>query len=302
VFDQAKGLFDKGCVDRFTVRIPDCGALESVRFWHDGGGMFPGWHLARMQIDSAEHACSWAAPFNAWVSKGEGAAVAQPLQLVAGQAPTGPPPPPPPPGVTKVRHRPGDPGIHPSVLPSSAFNDLPAMQRPEYRDPKLKPRLSRDPSMVTKEPPPCEWGEHTAPHAASPDMEVTYYHNTSTGESTYDKPPELQQHEDAQKAFVRSALGPSGDDSDVPPVVPDQFNKMPNMQPGDLAKRVSQQAGAEPTCDWQQFSAPHPQDPSSMVKYYHNARTGESRYDAPPEYDAWEAGMAAWVASAMRAL
>ncbi|KAG1672531.1 hypothetical protein FOA52_002840, partial [Chlamydomonas sp. UWO 241] len=301
VFDQAKGLFEKGGVDRFTVRIPDCGALESVRFWHDGGGMFSGWHLARVQVDSAEHACTWAATFNAWVSKGEGASILQPLQLVAGQAPTGPPPPPPPPGVKKVRHRPGDPGIHPAVLPSSAFNDLPAMQRPEFRDPKLKPRILRDPSMAQKEPPPCDWQEHTTPHAANPDMEVTYYHNMRTSESTYDKPPELQQHEDAQRAFVRSALGPGGGDSDVPPVVPDQFNKMSNMQPGDLTKRMSHQAGAEPTCDWQQFSAPHPQDPGSMVKYYHNARTGESRYDAPPEYVAWEAGMAAWVASAMRA-
>jgi hypothetical protein len=30
------------------------------------------------------------------------------------------------------------------------------MQRPEYRDPLLKPRLSRDPSVAHKEPPPCD--------------------------------------------------------------------------------------------------------------------------------------------------
>ena len=42
-FDQAKGLFEKGSVDKFDVRIPDCGDLQTIRIWHDGSGMWSDW-------------------------------------------------------------------------------------------------------------------------------------------------------------------------------------------------------------------------------------------------------------------
>ena len=42
-FDQRKDLFEKNSVDHFVVRIPDCGDLQSVRFWHDGSGFGSDW-------------------------------------------------------------------------------------------------------------------------------------------------------------------------------------------------------------------------------------------------------------------
>ncbi len=42
-FDQGKQLFERNAADRFTVRIPDCGDLQTLRVWHDGGGMFSSW-------------------------------------------------------------------------------------------------------------------------------------------------------------------------------------------------------------------------------------------------------------------
>ena len=42
-FDQGKARFEKGSADHFAVRIPDCGDLQSVRFWHDGAGFGSDW-------------------------------------------------------------------------------------------------------------------------------------------------------------------------------------------------------------------------------------------------------------------
>ena len=42
-FDQGKARFEKGSADHFAARIPDCGDLQSVRFWHDGSGFGSDW-------------------------------------------------------------------------------------------------------------------------------------------------------------------------------------------------------------------------------------------------------------------
>jgi hypothetical protein len=45
----------------------------------------------------------------------------------------------------------------------------------------------------------------------------------------------------------------------------------------------------EPECEWQRHTAPLPEDPRYVVTYYHNVVTGESTYEPPAEYVAWEA-------------
>ncbi len=42
-FDQAKALFERGRTDRFSLRLPECGDLATVRLWHDGKGFASDW-------------------------------------------------------------------------------------------------------------------------------------------------------------------------------------------------------------------------------------------------------------------
>ena len=42
-FDQGKALFERRAVDRFTIRVPDCGDLQALRVWHDGTGFASDW-------------------------------------------------------------------------------------------------------------------------------------------------------------------------------------------------------------------------------------------------------------------
>lgn len=50
---------------------------------------------------------------------------------------------------------------------------------------------------------------------------------------------------------------------------------------------------------WTKHSAPYPKDPSRTVTYYHHTATGQSTYDQPPEYAAWEKAYDAWLQAVM---
>ena len=101
--------------------------------------------------------------------------------------------------------------------------------------------------------------------------------------------------------WSRSALKP-GDPGIHPQVLaPPQFGLLPAMQHGPLQQRLSQDLGQpkEPATAWQEHTAPHPQDPTKTVTYYHNPGTGVSTYDKPAEYAAWEADHQSWTAATL---
>ncbi|GFR41097.1 hypothetical protein Agub_g1741 [Astrephomene gubernaculifera] len=84
---------------------------------------------------------------------------------------------------------------------------------------------------------------------------------------------------------------------------PDEFARLPQMQPGDSKYRFSNEVrnNPEPTPPaWQKYVAPYAQDPSYMVTYYYNPVTKESTFEKPPEYAEWERKHDAWLASVLK--
>eukprot|EP00798_Chlamydomonas_sp_ICE-L_P018431 gene18431-24907_t len=202
VFDQAGSLFERKAVDEFTVRIPDCGDLMSVRIWHDGRGLFPSWYLGKLSMLAVPYGSRWEAVFNVWIKRGEDNAPSRPFTLVEGVPPSQIPGAHAPidPRIAQVQAekaakaaappvlKPGDDGVSEKVLNPVEFKYNPAMQ-----DGNLTHRLSRDPTQ--KPEPKCDWQRHTQPYAPDPRYNVTYFHNSATGESTYDVPPDFTKWE-----------------------------------------------------------------------------------------------------------
>ncbi|GLC44364.1 hypothetical protein PLESTF_000049800 [Pleodorina starrii] len=84
---------------------------------------------------------------------------------------------------------------------------------------------------------------------------------------------------------------------------PDEFSRLPQMQPGDSKYRFSSEVRANPEPPpsvWQKHVAPYAGDPSYVVTYYHNPVTQQSTYDKPAEYAEWERKYDAWLASVLK--
>ncbi|KAG2450199.1 hypothetical protein HYH02_000301 [Chlamydomonas schloesseri] len=95
-----------------------------------------------------------------------------------------------------------------------------------------------------------------------------------------------------------------GDDGIAKQVLkPDEFSRLPQMQPGDAKYRFSNEVRNNPEPPppaWQKHTAPYAQDPKYMVTYYHNPVTKESTYDKPAEYAEWEKKYDAWLATVLK--
>ncbi|KAJ9526209.1 hypothetical protein QJQ45_009677 [Haematococcus lacustris] len=97
------------------------------------------------------------------------------------------------------RSQPGDPGIAPLVLDPLQFQRLAGMQPGA-----ATLRLSRD-SRAPKEPK-CEWQQFTQALPKDPRFLVTYYHNSRTGASSYDKPAEYAAWEKAHAEYLAKTV------------------------------------------------------------------------------------------------
>ena len=187
-FEQSKNLFQKGKTDRFLVRVPECGNLQSVRLWHDGAGFGSDWFVDRVAFDSSSGA-RWEGEFSCWIKKGEDRSVTKKLILTAGVPPQGPPPPPPPPVAQQAQ----------APLPPSQFGQLPAMQPPlQSYPPNYDPLSGPEPTT--------DWLECTAPYAQDPNFLVKFYHNQRTSESVYDKPLEYAAWENMHSQWLAASL------------------------------------------------------------------------------------------------
>ncbi|PNH12713.1 Lipoxygenase y domain-containing protein 1 [Tetrabaena socialis] len=106
---------------------------------------------------------------------------------------------------------------------------------------------------------------------------------------------------DTARVPYRPAKRP-GDDGIAKQVLrPDEFARLPQMQPGDSRYRFSNEVRNNPEPPpplWQKHTAPYAQDQSYGVTYYHNPATQQSTYDKPPEYAEWERKYDIWLASA----
>lgn len=102
--------------------------------------------------------------------------------------------------------KPGDPGVHPSVLAPDAFSQLPAMQAGGGGGGGGDVGTRQDQQQQSTPEPRCEWQQYTVPYPADPRYELTYYNSSTSGQSTYEKPPEFARWEAQHAAWVASAL------------------------------------------------------------------------------------------------
>ena len=108
--------------------------------------------------------------------------------------------------------KPGDPGVHPSVLAPEAFSQLPAMQAGGGGGAgggdigTQQDQQQRAVAAAAALEPRCEWQQYTVPYPADPRYQLTYYNSSTSGQSTYEKPPEFAKWEVQHAAWVASAL------------------------------------------------------------------------------------------------
>ncbi|KAG2499991.1 hypothetical protein HYH03_002273 [Edaphochlamys debaryana] len=95
-----------------------------------------------------------------------------------------------------------------------------------------------------------------------------------------------------------------GDDGIAKQVLrPEEFARLPQMQPGDGRYRFSNEVRNNPEPpppSWQKHTAPYGGNPQYRVTYFHNPVTKQSTYDVPPEYAAWEQKHDAWLKSVLQ--
>ena len=46
--ENEKDLFEAGCCDKFSKKLPNIGKLTRIKIGHDNSGSFPGWHLDKV--------------------------------------------------------------------------------------------------------------------------------------------------------------------------------------------------------------------------------------------------------------
>jgi hypothetical protein len=59
--------------DTIFISSPDVGALHSLRISHDGSGLGPAWHLARIEVTNTSSGEATVFPYNAWLDEKHGA-------------------------------------------------------------------------------------------------------------------------------------------------------------------------------------------------------------------------------------
>ena len=86
-------------------------------------------------------------------------------------------------------------------------------------------------------------------------------------------------------------------------LAPEEFARLPQMQPGDAKYRFSNEVRTNPEPPppaWQKHTAPYTTDPRYVVTYYHNPATKTSTYDKPKEYADWEVAYDAWLQKVLK--
>jgi hypothetical protein len=66
--ENSHNNFERGQTDTFALRAPDVGVLEKVKVVFKPRGLFPDWHLARVEIQKGPSDRA-VFPFNQWIKK-----------------------------------------------------------------------------------------------------------------------------------------------------------------------------------------------------------------------------------------
>lgn len=161
VISKVKGIFERRCVDVFEVSCLDLGEPQRLTVWTDGQSVAGDWYLDQVEVENVSHGGLWSARVSSWVRSGETRATTTALVVVTRQA--GPDP------------------------------DLPVPgQRNDCDSGAGDPTGPVPPSS-------CPWQEITVPYDQDPRYLVTYYYNTITRQSQYEKPEELKLWEKSQQ-------------------------------------------------------------------------------------------------------
>eukprot|EP00201_Polytomella_parva_P011809 CAMPEP_0175053388 /NCGR_PEP_ID=MMETSP0052_2-20121109/8895_1 /TAXON_ID=51329 ORGANISM="Polytomella parva, Strain SAG 63-3" /NCGR_SAMPLE_ID=MMETSP0052_2 /ASSEMBLY_ACC=CAM_ASM_000194 /LENGTH=228 /DNA_ID=CAMNT_0016317913 /DNA_START=135 /DNA_END=817 /DNA_ORIENTATION=+ len=95
--------------------------------------------------------------------------------------------------------------VHPS---QQQPQPQPQPQQPQQPQQQISPQLSRQyvRTAAPLPPPPSPWQKHSAPYPSAENMQytVTFYHNSDTGVSQYEEPPEFTRWEAARTAWERA--------------------------------------------------------------------------------------------------
>uniref|UniRef100_A0A7S3VHN2 PLAT domain-containing protein n=1 Tax=Dunaliella tertiolecta TaxID=3047 RepID=A0A7S3VHN2_DUNTE len=256
-FGQARSMFERGSVDRFKLRLPDCGDLQSLRLWHEGAGVGKAqercnprscsvaddkWLVSKVTVEALPYGSRYEAKFDQWLKGGKSKVIEAPLQLQEGSQP----PSQTPAGAAnaaailqaredhELRQAGGDEGSEPEVLDEEAWNSLPQFQAQDQDVSKPKQAVDQDKQPQVLEP-------------------------------------------EARKMLPQS-----------------QKDKKDQGPPDQQRTQVQTAALPEPTCEWKAFTAPYEQDPEYDVTWYYNEAKQISSWEKPPEYAAWEEQHKLW--------